>query len=338
MQKTRYLVTVITLIIIFTIILYIETGFNILPKVTTTVPNGTIIPNATTTTTIPPAYSCMDYALYANSSNTIYKGRCILSSNSIGIWVASGNASSLNINMVGNDGKTYINATTTYSCTTFFKNFTAPQQVYNITLTSGPGGGSCGPALIKFNSTVVPPKSTYDFVLNGNFTTGDFTGWSVSGSGFRIINVSHANAIRCYQGIPWNNAPGQFFASTYTCGTQSSPGNLTSTPFIVDKPFLDFRIISPQNAKLYIEILYNNATAIKSQYNTYNVSTNPNAFSSFRNGTIPMTTLAGKVVRIRVVAGITSNAQSYISIGGFYMSTQPTQSGNISNLTIYNTA
>ncbi len=341
MQKTRGLIAFVVLVAIFATILYIETGFNVLPKTTTvTIHTGNTINGIVNyTTTTLPLYPCNNYVLYGNSSNTVYTGRCLLTSNSIGIWASAGNSGVVNLKMVGaSNNKTYINRNITYSCASFFNNLTAPQQIYNITLSTGLGGGSCGVALVKFNSTTVPPKTVYDFVYNGNFTTGGFIGWNVTGSGFGIINATHANSVGCYQGVPWNNVPGQFFASTYACGTQASPGNITSAPFTVTKPFLNFKIISPSNSKLYVEILYNNGTAIISRYNTYNSSVNSNAFSNFRNATIPMTTLAGKIVRIKVVAGLATNIkQSFLSVGGFYMSTRPTQSGNIGNLTIYNT-
>jgi len=341
MQKITGLVAFIVLVTIFIIVLYIETGFNFLPKSTTitihpaNTVNGIII---NYTTTMQPLYPCNNYVLFANSSNTVYTGMCLLTSNSIGVWIASGNSGVVNLKIIGANNKTYISRNITYSCAAFFKNLTAPQQIYSIILTSGPGGGSCGPALVKFNSTVIPPKMVYDFVYNGNFTTGDFTGWNVTGAGFRIINVTYADNVGCYQGARWSNVPGPFFASTYTCGTQASPGNITSSAFTVTKPFLNFKIISPSNANLYVEILYNNSTAILAKYNTYNITVNSSASSNFRNATIPMTTLAGKAVRIKVVGGLATNTkQSFISVGGFYMSTRPTQNGNISNLTIYNT-
>ncbi len=343
-------IALIVIVAIMIVVTYIETGFNILPKVTTI--STTLTPNSNHTgpTTVPVTttilYLCNDYQLTGSSFNTTYNVKCKLTSSYAGIWVAAGNSSSVKIKVVGQDNKTYINQTITYSCLTFFKNFTGPQQIYNITMKTGNGGGACGDSIFKFNATTQPPKvNSYTFVYNGNFSSGDFTGWNVTGNGFGTapLNRVQANADHCFLGAPWTNYNGIYFASTYHCGLAASPGNLTSTPFIASQSFLNFKIISPQNAQLYVEIISsNNTPLIIAHYNTLNLSIAYNSSlknatqSRFSNATIPLTTVSGKTIRVRIVAGVTAQS-TFISAGQFYLSKTPRQDPNVvENLTIYN--
>jgi hypothetical protein len=323
----------VIILVIMIAIAYVETGFNVkhisLTTVTTT-QNYTPTANSTITTTI--IYNCTGYQLNSTAFNKTSTAKCILTANYTGIWVAAGNSSSVHIKVVGANNQTYVNQTLTYDCVTFFKNLTVPPQIYTLSMTTGLGGGACGSALLKLNMTTIPPpKTIYTMVYNGNFSSGEFTGWNVTGAGFGTapLNITHANKSRCYVGkYPWSNYNATFFASTYHCGLQNSPGNLTSSPFIANKPFLNFKIISPQNANLYVEILYNGSPSIIAHYNTYNLSFSSGFHntteSAFRNATIPLTTVIGKVVQIRVVAKVTGQ-QNYISIGQFYMSSSPNQ-------------
>ena len=349
----HFTIAIIVIVIVLVIITYIETGFFI-PKnpllstiatiATTTSPQASI----STTTTILPGqlYVCDQLTLAEAAHNATTSARCLLTTNDIGIWAASGSNSNVHISLRGKNNITYVNQTVTYSCTTFIENFTGPKQIYNLTISTGPAGGSgqCGLSMVKLNDTTLPPATVYDFIYNGNFSNGAYAGWNVSGPGFGTapLNLSYgqpstSNTIRCYVGSPWSNIPGRFVASTYACGLQASPGNITSSQFIVQQPFLNFKIISKPHANLYVEIMVNGSPAIIAVYNTYNVSLPGNSSSTFRNATIPLTTIAGKTARIRIVAG-TPTKQNFILVGGFYLSnknyaveTTPT------NLTFYNT-
>ena len=340
------LVYVIILIIII-VLFYIETGFRLPVTGTTTAPltSTTAGPyntsNSVATTTLGTLYPCSDFQIYESGFNKTDTERCLWTGGALGVWVAAGNSSSEHLKITGSNNVTYVNQTSPYDCVTFYKNLTAPQQIYTITFTTGPGGGSCGAAVVKLNTTTAPPAEVYGFVYNGNFSNGEFSGWNVSGKGFGSspFNLTYANGIGCYIGAPWDTFNGivQFAASTYHCGTQPSPGNITSSPFIVNKPFLNFKIISPGIQDLYVEILHNGAPAIIAHYNTYNATLGGNPPSTFRNASIPLTSLAGKTVSIRIVAA-TLSTQRFISVAGFQLSSVPLQQqGILTNLTIYNT-
>ncbi|HUC38665.1 MAG TPA: hypothetical protein VL944_00865 [Candidatus Acidoferrum sp.] len=341
----RAWIVLIAVIAISTVIAFVETnGFHIsIGTHTTTVPLGSKNSTSSSTTTTKNTsvlYACYDYVLSADELNATTSSRCLLTVNTIGIWVAAGNSNSIHLTMIGADNKTYINQTITYSCITFFRNLTAPMQAYNVILTTGASNGTCGYSIVKFNETTVAPHSVYDFIYNGNFTSGAYTGWNITGAGFGTapLNLTHADNSSCYVGSPWSNIPGQFVASTYSCGLQASPGNLTSSPFIASEPFINFKIVSKPHAGLYIEVLTNDSPAIIAVYNTYNISQPGNSSSTFRNATIPLTNVVGKVVRLRIVSATTTK-QNFIVAGGFYLSSKPTQQYGwiTTNLTIYNT-
>ena len=346
----HFAVTITVIIIILVAAIIVTTGF-VLPKnpligttYTTTISKATTtVQNVTTTIIQPQLYQCSGTYINTTMANTSIQARCQMTSNSLGLWVAAGNSSYVKLRIVGANNKTYVNQTITYDCITFFKNFTGPKQIYNISFTTGPAGGTCGQSIVKFNRTTVPPSQVYDFVYNGNFSNDEYTGWNVTGAGFgnAPLNLTYANnaIVRCYVGSPWNNIPGPYVASTYSCGLQASPGNITSSPFTVSKPFLNFKIVSKPHANLYVELLAGNSPAIVAVYNTYNLSLSGGnrSASTFRNASIPLTSIAGKIARIRVVAG-TATKQNFIVVGGFHLSTTPNQQpGILTNLTIYNT-
>ena len=357
----HFAVTVVVIIIVVAVIAYIETGFviphNPLITATSTVSGSapssisTTTGGTTPTTTISnrgQLYPCVDLSLSSSAFNTSTLAQCLLTSNKIGIWAAAGNANTAHLLVTGADNRTYVNQTITYNCTTFITNFTGPKQAYNVTFKTGYGGGSCGQSILVFNSTTEPPKKAYSFVYNGNFANGQYTGWTVSGKGFGTapLNITYANngIKKCYVGYPWSNSPGPYVASTYMCGTQTSPGNLTSSPFVVNKPFLNFKIVSKPHGNLYVEIITSNQTAISAEYNTYNLSLpnstikNKNVTTSvFRNASIPLTVVAGKVVQIRLVSSAVGTSY-FMLAGGFQMSGTPNQEpGILVNLTFYNT-
>ena len=117
-------------------------------------------------------------------------------------------------------------------------------------------------------------------------------------------------------------------------------GNLTSEPFLVDKPYLNLEVISTQSNLLYIQLLSNNTPVITTYFDTYHVPGNSyNASSTFENASINLFPLICKYAQIRVVAGTslsfggTANL-NYIAVTGFYLSKIPVSApGVLVNLT-----
>jgi hypothetical protein len=298
--------------------------------VPTSIPVSTVpvTVSPTGTTTVAPVnitQNCNQFLLQGTGYNKTLQSSCSSEGEVLGVWVSGGITNSEKLLIVGADGITYVNQSSGDVCPTFYKSVALPPQDYFITLQTGPGGGtgSCQPALVKINTTVVTQSKVYNYVFNGDFANGTYSGWNTTGNGFgkQPINITYANANHCYTSAPWTGYPANsFFASTYTCGLSTSPGNLTSSPFIVSKSFLNFKIVSPQDQSMYVEILYNNTPSIVVHYNTFNSSLGQNASSTFQNGTIILTRLLGKVVQIRVVAG-TLVRQRFIAIGDFSLST-----------------
>jgi len=167
-------------------------------------------------------------------------------------------------------------------------------------------------------------------IPNGNFSTGTYYGWNATGPGFgnAPFNLTHANLanVSGYYGVPWRGYLGTYFATTYKGGLSLQTGNLTSLPFEVTEPYLNFRIISPESNLLYVEILQG-GKASKYWYNTYNISNSTNAASKFVNASIPLldTTFFCQNVSVRVVSGSVGvgSRLNYIAVGDFYMSKTP---------------
>ncbi len=280
--------------------------------------------------------SCSNFNLNLAAENSSTTGRCRWTGGLIGMWVAAGN-SGAELVTITSGNTTYVNQSSTYACKTFYENVSLPAQIYNVTLRSGLGGGSCGNAALTLNKTTTPPTIVRNFIYNGNFGTGTFVGWKVTNAGFGTmpLNLTQANKKMCYIGEPWLGYNGTFFATTFNCGVSTGPGNITSSPFIVNpsKPFVNFKVISPDDEFLYLEVLENNTPKILAHYNTYNTSLDFNAASTFRNATMDLSYLAGKAVRIRVVAS-TSSELHFIAVGDFVLAARPLQQqGIISNIT-----
>ncbi len=177
-------------------------------------------------------------------------------------------------------------------------------------------------------------------IYNGNFSTGNYTGWEVSGYGFGTspLNLTYANQNMGYYNHTWVDYNGTFVATTFHGGLALQNGNLTSMPFKVVEPYLNFKIISPQNNLLYVEILSNGKPVIVAHYNTYNAPNNPYPSSQLANASMPLSLLMCQNVSIKVVAGVVGSLATrnqYIAIGDFYQSRQPVSTpGIIVNQTI----
>ncbi len=182
-------------------------------------------------------------------------------------------------------------------------------------------------------------------IPNGDFSLGNFNGWSSSsgvgeapGFGSVPFNLTYANAHGGYYDSPWNGYKGSYFATTYHNGLLLQPGNLTSQPFRVDELYLNFKIISPQSDKMYVEILENGTPMVIAHYDTFKAQGVNNSLSTFVNASIPLVTMLCKNVSIRVYDGILgseSNEYDYIAVGDFYKSaTQVSTPGIVVNETI----
>lgn len=271
---------------------------------------------------------CSSFILIGQQFNSIYTTKCISTGNTLGVWVAGGNSGAESVSIVGADGRTYVNQSANYNCTTFFQNFSGPAQIYSITFKTGTGGGSCGNPSIIINTTTTPPAMAYTYIFNGNFGNGKYLGWNVTGAGFGSapFNIISQNSKMCYQGNPWSNYNGTYFATTYSCGSSVAPGNLTSALFIVDpgRPFLNLRLISPQDNGLYIELLRNNVPVTTASFNTYNLSLTANGTSTFQNVSIPLTLYINQQLRIRVVSNALHRGD-YVAVGDFAIAKRPNQ-------------
>lgn len=361
----KALVAFVVILIIVIAITYVKTKFDFLnlnlhsATTTTIIETSSTIGNITTSasTTINASQSlapCSSFEIIGEDYNTQYSYKCYSNSTeTYGLWVASGNSGSESVMITGADGKSYVNQESSYNCTTFYQNFTAPSQIYTVTFATGSGGGSCGNALMKINDTTTPPPIIYNYIYNGNFKNGEYTGWNVTGAGFGStpLNITYANnqsGVRCYQGSPWANYNGTFFATTYECGSNVAPGNLTSATFIVSatKPFLNFRMIEPQDNQLYVELLNQTYTVVGDNrvsvltplliehINTYNSSISINSSSTFANVSMALTPYLGHDLRVRVVA-YSFVPGEYVAAGDFVLANRPNQQrGVIVNTTV----
>jgi len=204
------------------------------------------------------------------------------------------------------------------------------------------------PANSTILSTTTPTTSVYfsqcqsknatEGIPNGDFATGSYYGWNVSGPGFgnAPLNLTHANEVGGYYGAPWSGYAGAYFATTYSGGLSLQEGNLTSLPFEVTEPYLNFRIVSPADSQVYVEIL-RGRNASKYWYDTYNASSNTynnatgqyttSKSTEFQNVSIPLlnTAFLCQNVSIRVVADAVGPSEmlNYIAVGDFYLSKTP---------------
>lgn len=182
-------------------------------------------------------------------------------------------------------------------------------------------------------------------IPNGDFSLDTFDGWNSSASkgsapgfGDAPFNLTYANDHGGYYDSPWSGYGGGFFATTYHNGLLLQPGNLTSMPFKVDELYLNFRIISPQSDKLYVEVLENGKTMVIAHYNTFAAYGIVSPLTTFVNASIPLVTMLCKNVSIRVYSGVVgteSNQYNYIAVGDFYKASIPvTTPGIVTNMTI----
>lgn len=341
------------IIIILAVAWYFTTGYKSFghssTTAATTTQSGTTTTNAATTSMLP-SQPCDTIIFTASTYNTSSNTVCVWNGGPVGIWVGAGNSANETMTIVGaQDHKLYLNQTSSFKCLTFYSNYTLPAQNYIVSFHAGPAGTNitsqqCSFAIAKLNDTLAPPPKVYSSVYNGNFSTGTYAGWTRMYNGFgpAPLNITSANNATkhpgCYLGHPWTNYNGNYFATTFDCGLAVTPGNLTSSLFTANKPFLNFKVISPNVNALYVSILYDNQTAIIAHYNTFNITgPNTNVTSTFRNASMSLAPVIGKPVQIRIVARISGLDQQFIAAGDFALSATPHQDpGVTSNYTTYN--
>ncbi|MEM0107020.1 MAG: hypothetical protein QXS81_02310 [Candidatus Micrarchaeaceae archaeon] len=359
------LISFIILVIIFLIVIYIYTGFNFRAVVNVFHHNYTIISTSSISTTILSNTSnSINYSntttikqiTYASCNNLIigpivnnisnsYQ-TCSWSGGNLALWARSGKNAYMKITVTGQDNNTYINANVTDPCTQLVSIKNLPYQNYTISFSLGPKNAtfaknaSCMYPMLLFNQTFEPIKSSvYTYVFNGDFGSGTYSGWNVTGNAFGSapISISYANSNGCYpENTQWSGYGKQYFASTYSCSMQTrSAGNLTSSPFLVTKPFLNFQVIGYYSPYIYVGIIYNNRTVVKGYFNTYKFSNGAQETFMFRNVTIPLTTVFGKIVRIRITVNEIQEYE-YIAVGNFTLSDKPASSLPLANLSIAN--
>ncbi len=168
-------------------------------------------------------------------------------------------------------------------------------------------------------------------VPNGNFATGNYTDWNAYGPGFGAapLDINIANENGEYYSSPWSGYAGEYVATTFSPEGYPQPGSLRSAPFLVTAPYLNFKIISPANRDLYVELLVNNTVFIVAHYNTTNGAgiLTPGTFA---NASLYLGPLACKNVSVVIasqVLGSKANASQFIAAGDF-------QLGNYSSATL----
>ena len=309
-------------------------SFFLKPSVTTTTATTSIPQNYSRSTTINYISGCNGFYLYNNTPNYSVSSYCTWGGGALGVWIGSGKRNSVSVKIKGlSDNITYINSTSSYGCTLFYKNFTAPAQKYLVTITTGnlTIPSKCSNSMVVLNTTTKPPYITYPYIYNGNFSTGTYTGWNITNIGFGEYpsNVSMLNAKGCYPGKPWNNNSVGYIASTLNCNLVHNYGNLTSYPFTANKAFINFQITSTSDPYAYIELFVNGKPYERLYYDTVNISTASYQASKLTNVSIPIVALTGKVLQIRVVSQIESFL-NYIAVTNFRMSNRPNMATGVS--------
>ena len=264
-----------------------------------------------------------------------------------GLWIASGNSAYQHVTLVSSTNQVYINVTATYHCPILYDVYNLSRGTYTLSMVTGPvlnitnSSTKCDFSLATLNTSITPSNNTvYTYVFNGNFVSGTYAGWSVTGNAFGTapLNFTKADKIGCYPGnAQWTGLNGSYYASTYTCAPTGELyiGNLTSEPFLVTEPFLNFQIIGYDSPYTYIAIIYNNTPYVTAEFNTYEISNGNAQYFLLRNASLPLATVYGKIVRIELVGRKDQSDRIYHSrkLQNFGKATLE-QPGALSNISI----
>ena len=352
-SKTQGIIALVIIIAIMAIVVYVITGFKSLPRIgansgtsgySTTI--GTHNNSTGGYVTVLPELPCGNFFTAGINYSSNRSRSCEWTGGTLGLWAAAGNSSYLNISIRQNYS-TYAAINVSASCESLYNYYNLSAGNYTVFVNEGPQrsnmsaiGGNCNASFVQMSSDLFYNGVSYN-ILNGNFSTGTYAGWKSTGTAFgdAPMNLSWANANGCYPEInQWNGYESNYFASTYSCNKTriSGIGNLTSDPFIVEKPFLNFQVIS-DGPRTSIEIIYNNKSAVTADFATHNVSSTGSGAFKVRNATLPLANVFGKSVRIKVNAN-ESNESEFIVVGDFQLSDTPNvQQGILSNITFGST-
>ena len=202
-------------------------------------------------------------------------------------------------------------------------------QINSTSKTSQQGAG--GLYAINSKSTSIPlqaagiPNCQYlgSQVANGDFGYGNYSGWVESGSGFASspVNLSNANYEGDYYLGKWSGYSGAYFATTFSKATSESPGSLVSAPFLVTAPYLNFKLVSPYNPGIYLELLSSNSVLLTIHYNTTN-GQGAYPLGTFANASIYLGSLMCRNASIAIVSQVAGSPGSdqFIAAGDFRLS------------------
>lgn len=300
--------------------------------------------NATVNTTLQSfSISCDKVSFDTQYYNSTITGSCHWSGGLLGLMAGRGSSNIVQVYVIGTDGIYYFNQTLTGECPHLYTYRYFPAENYSLGIVMGAKNASapaaCNSTTVKLVSGTPSSigETIYQDVPNGDFATGSYYMWNITGKAFQSmpLNLTLANNISCHPGnAKWSGYNGTFFASTYNCSKKSQAyGNLTSSIFNASEPFLNFQTIGYGGPFSYIEILQNGKPAIKASFNTYNISNGQQQTFMLRNATIPLMKVYGKPVQVRVVANETAETD-FIVIGNFRLSSYPVQElGVVVNIT-----
>ena len=96
--------------------------------------------------------SCGNFTLLDNRSSNTVAGICTWNGGNLNISIAGGDSGFASVTFIGSNNKTYFSQGTTARCLTSFGSFYAPAQKYTLVLSTGRGGGDCGPAIVRLSS------------------------------------------------------------------------------------------------------------------------------------------------------------------------------------------
>jgi len=96
--------------------------------------------------------SCSNFTLLDDKFSNTIAGICTWNGGTLNISIAGGDSGYASVAFIGSNNKTYFSQGTTARCLTSFGSFYAPAQKYTLVLSTGRGGGYCGPAIVKLSS------------------------------------------------------------------------------------------------------------------------------------------------------------------------------------------